>query len=608
MFSVTEFYKFCNSLRIDTKESGSVILGRTFMQSQRRLINEIAKGLESGIHEFVTLKARQLGISTASLALDLYIAGKYAGVSGALVTHDEPSREQFRTTLEMYYESLPRSLKRPIKQHNRNQLVFRHGTRFQYKVAGTKKKTKGGTLGRSSALTFLHATECAFWGDPDDIDSLVATMAQTNPIRFYHWETTANGFNHFYDIWQDAKDSVTKRAIFIGWWCNDFYRAKADSDVFKAYWGRTGKLTPEERTMVIEVKKLYGVDINAEQMAWYRWYLHEKCSDDELVMWQEMPHTEYAAFVATGSHFFSGRKIGDAYRAAHDMPDPECYRFHIGMEFADTAIYAVDSKIATLKVWEKAVDGGDYVLGADPAYGSSGEADAHAICVYRAFADKLVQVAEFRQVDMSTAAFAWVIIYLAAYYEPCLVNLEINGPGQAVLSELQNMVKNRYIGPKELRDPINRAMMKMQQYLYRRFDSIYNAPSAIHTITTEREKERYLGSFKDYFERGYVLLRSTALIDEMKNTERVDGGAPEANSRSKDDRVIAAGLGLIAWNDQMRSRLMTQNKTYAAVQEGRLAAPDSIGGKLVQEMMLKAGFTHKVKEAPHRGTGAVIPK
>jgi len=121
---------------------------------------------------------------------------------------------------------------------------------------------------------------------------------------------TANGFNHFYDMWQDAKDSVTKRCIFIGWWANDFYSAKENTDVYKAYWGRNGKLTPDERTMLKEVKSLYGVDISSEQLAWYRWYMHERCSDDEMKMWQEMPHTEYAAFVATGSHFFSGRTVG----------------------------------------------------------------------------------------------------------------------------------------------------------------------------------------------------------------------------------------------------------------------------------------------------------
>jgi hypothetical protein len=608
VFSLTEFWKFCNSLRIDTKERGSVILGRTFMGSQRRLINEIAKGLENGIHEFVTLKARQLGISTASLALDLYWAGKYRGISGALVVHDEPARDQFRTTLEMYYQSLPPGMKRKIRQHNRNQLVFEHGTRFQYKVAGTKTKSAG-TLGRSSALTFLHATEVAFWGDPAGIDSLVATLAQENPIRFYHWETTANGFNHFYDMWDSAKESITKKAIFIGFWANEMYSAKRDTDVFKAYWGANGRMTSDERTMVKEIKQLYEYDITEEQLAWYRWYLKEKADGSEIQMWQEMPHTEYAAFVASGSQFFTARSIGDAYRRMQKEPAPKYYRFNLGMDFSDTEIMAVHGKIATLKVWAEPEKGAQYVLGADPAYGSSEESDRYAISVWRCYADKIEQVAEFCTAEMSTANFAWIMVYLAAAYDPCTWNLEINGPGTSVLTELQNMSKSRSIGPETMRPAMQNAMKNISSYLYRKYDSLYSAPSAIHTMTTSNVKERYLGAMRDYFERGYLIPHSRDLIDEMKGIIREDGSTPQAGGRNKDDRVIAAGLACIAWNDQVRSRLMAQNATYEKIhQRGTLVVPDQPGVRIVQQLFQHIGFTESLNKPRIEGVRAMVTK
>ena len=515
MFDLTQFWKFCNNLRIDTKEHGQLVLGRSFMGSQRRLINEIAKGLENGVHEFVTLKARQLGISTASLALDLYWAGKYRGISGALVVHDEPARDQFRTTLEMYYQSLPNGLKRRIRQHNRNQLVFDHGTRFQYKVAGTKTKSSG-TLGRSSALTFLHATEVAFWGDPSSIDSLVASLAQENPVRFYHWETTANGFNHFSNMWSSAKESVTKKAIFIGFWANEGYAVRKDSDIYRAYWGTAGRMTPDERTMVKEVKQLYGYEITLEQLAWYRWYLKEKADGDELQMWQEMPHTEFAAFVATGSLFFTSRKIGEAYRSLQKEAAPKYFRFNLGMDFADTQLTPCHAKIAHLKIWQHPQEGAQYVLGADPAYGSSEEADKYAISVWRCYADKIEQVAEFCSTEMSTANFAWIMVYLAAAYDPCTWNLEVNGPGTSVLTELQNLSKARVLGPETMRPAMQNTMRNISNYLYRKYDAIYSAPSAIHTMTTANVKERYLGAFKDYFERDMAVVHSRDLIDEMK--------------------------------------------------------------------------------------------
>ena len=596
-FNRLEFLRFCNNLRIDTKEKGSVMLGKTFMGSQRRAINEIAAGAEQGKREFVILKARQLGISTMLNALDLYWIGKHRGITGALIVHDEPGREQFRTTLEMYYQSLPNSMKRRVrgtKFGNRNQVVFQHGSRLIYRVAGTKGK-KSSTLGRSAALSYLHATEVAFWGNPDDVDSLVSTLAQENPSRFYTWETTANGFNFFWDMWNGAKDSATKKAIFIGFWANEFYRAPRDSDVFKMYWGKSGKLSKEERTMVKEVKQLYDYQIDEEQIAWYRWYLREKCDGNEIAMWQEMPHTEYAAFVATGSAFFTARKLGDAYQRLLEESAPKYCRFEIGATFSDTQIISSNSQSASLKVWEGPVKGAYYVLGADPAYGSSESADRYAISVWRAYADRLEQVAEYCSTSGSTADFAWVMIYLASWYEPCVWTLEVNGPGQAVLSELQNMTRQRSIGPLQNRKALEDAMKKISTYLYQRYDSLYRSPSAIHTMTTFQQKERYMGSMKDYFERDFLRVRSRDLLDEMKHMIRENGSAPAADTRSKDDRVIAAALAIIAWNDQLRSRLIVLNETHAHVESrGAIEMPTEVGSRLVADMFRKIGFTEGI--------------
>lgn len=607
-FSLPDFYQFCNALRIDSKELGSITLGKTLLGSQRRLINEIAEGLNRGVHEFVVLKARQLGISTVCLALDLYFAAKFHGMSGALITHDEPAREQFRTTLQLYYQSLPTSRKRRIRSNNRNQLVFQHGTRFMYKVAGTKTKASA-TLGRSAALSYLHATECAFWGNKEDIDSLVATLAQENPNRFYLWESTANGFNHFYDMWMSAKESVTKKSIFIGWWTNELYRARRDSDVYQIYWGKAGAMTQAEALSVKEVRDLYGFDIDDEQLAWARWYMQEKCDGEELTFWAEMPATEYQAFVATGSQFFTAHAIGSAYRAIHKDSAPRYCRFEMGAAFADTRIVSATGKTATLKIFCPPEPGAHYVLGADPAYGSSQKSDRYAISVWRGYADRCDQVAEFCMTETTTAYFAWVMIYLAAWYEPCLWNLEVNGPGQGVLTELQNMSKSRVYGASTNRKALTDAMKQISTYLYKRYDSLYRTPTAIHTVSTMLTKERYLNGYKDYFERGFLTVRSRDLIDEMKGLVREDGSLPEASGRSKDDRVIAAALAVIAWNDQLRTRLLMTDQTVAKVAErGAARYPAKPTESIVANMFRKIGFTEAVQKSEVRGVHAGVGK
>ena len=137
-FDPLRFEAFCAKLRIDTKEFGRVPL--LFMGSQRYLIEQIKIGLDQNIHAFVILKGRQMGISTVTLALDMYWLFKYQGLQGAVVTDNDENRELFRSYLSQYIESLPAASRAPIERHNRAQIVFKNNSRLMYMVAGEKKK------------------------------------------------------------------------------------------------------------------------------------------------------------------------------------------------------------------------------------------------------------------------------------------------------------------------------------------------------------------------------------------------------------------------------------------------------------------------------------
>jgi hypothetical protein len=591
-FDLKSFYRFCNVLKIDTKEQGEIYLGRSLLGTQTHVIDEIARGMERGKRNFVTLKCRQIGISTISLAFDLFWIFKYKAIAGALVTHDEPARDQFRVMLNMYYDGLPEAFKRRMLINNRNQMLFANKSRLSFRVAGSRK-SGGGSLGRSAALPFLHATEMSSWGDPEGLKSLQASLAEANPLRFYHWESTARGFNHFYDMWEEAKRSTTQHAIFISWWANDFYRATRDSDVWAAYWGKKGRVTAEEREWIREVKSLYDVEIDDTQMAWWRWKMTESIGD-ELTMMQEFPPTENHAFIATGSQFFTAASISEGYKKERTYDRPRYFRIQIGTHFSDTVLLATPEKLATLRIWEEPEAKGVYVLGADPAYGSSEWADRFCCSVWRCYSDRLVQVAEFCDPDMATYSFAWTLAYLAGAYEPCLVNLEINGPGQGVLSELQNMRRAFVAAGREGNNGRDaRTLMNVTRnisnYLYRRLDS-FGGSNSIHTLTSHAVKERMLNGFRDYYERGFIVVKSRGLLDEMKSIVRDGGNAPAAPDRSKDDRVIAASLGCMAWNDQLRTRLITNNSTFDLVTASEAGGQAGVVDRLVTNYLHKLGI------------------
>jgi Terminase RNaseH-like domain len=580
-FNLQQFYRFCSELKIETKEEGLRKMDH-LLGTQTYVMDEIAKGLEDDIHFFVILKGRQLGITTISLALDLYWHFINPGLQGTLTTDTEENRDMFRSTLSMYMEGLPKQYRIPILAHNRNQLSLQNRSRLFYQVAGTRSK---GTLGRGKAITYLHGTETSSWGDEEGLASLLASLAETNPMRMYIFESTARGFNMFHDMYVTAKKARTQRAIFCGWWRNEFYSAPADSDIYKVYWD--GKLTGEEKEWTREIKKLYGVEINSRQMAWWRWKLNEGIKDDAL-MYQEFPPTEDYAFVMTGTSFFSNARCTDAAKLARKV-NFDSYRYAMGANFQDTEVLKSTERLATLTVWEEPVDTAYYVIGADPAYGSSDWADRFCIQVFRCYADGMEQVAEFATSEMNTYQFAWVIAHLAGAYKNSTLNLEVNGPGQAVINELRNLKRLAAVQGGQMGRDLLDVLGSMQNYIWRRNDTLGGMSNSIGWLTTSATKERMLNYMKDYFERGMMAIYSMDTIEEMKTMVR-DGGSIEATGRNKDDRVIASALAAAAFAEQVQPRLIAQKITRDISKKQEDFTPEQIAvGRSVSDYLKRIG-------------------
>ena len=567
-FNLQHFYKFCSELKIETKEEGLKKMGN-LLGTQKYVMEEIQKGLENDIHFFVILKGRQLGITTVSLALDLYWQFTHPGWQGTLVADTEENRDMFRSTLGMYMEGLPKEYKIPLIAHNRNQMVLKNRSRIFYQIAGNKSR-----LGQGKAITYLHGTETASWGNEEGLASLIASLAEKNPERLYMFESTAQGFNMFHDMYKTAKFAKTQRAIFCGWWRNEYYTVDANSSIYKVYWD--GKLTGEEKEWVKDIKKLYGVEINSRQMAWWRWKMAEGIKDETL-MYQEFPPTEDYAFVMTGTSFFSHSRCTDSAKEAKKLL-PDHYRYVFGQSFQDTEVLKSTERLGTLKVWEEPVDTAYYVIGADPAYGSSDWADRFCIQVYRCYANGLDQVAEFATSEMNTYQFAWVIAHLAGAYKNSTLNLEINGPGQAVINEMRTLKRMAVSMGNKMGNDLMDVLGNMSNYLWRRNDSLGGPSMSIGFLTTSSTKERMLSYMKDYFERTMMTVRSMDLLEEMKTIVREDGfiGAP---GRAKDDRVIASGLACVAYAEQVQPRLIAAKITreVSKSQEDYTAEQLSVG-------------------------------
>ena len=579
-FDLKKFYKFCSELKIETKEEGLKKMGN-LLGTQTYVMSEIQKGLDDDIHFFVILKGRQLGITTVSLALDLYWQFTHPGWQGTLVADTEENRDMFRSTLAMYMEGLPKEYKIPLVAHNRNQMVLKNRSRIFYQIAGNKSR-----LGQGKAITYLHGTETASWGNEEGLASLIASLAEKNPERLYMFESTAQGFNMFHDMYKTAKKAKTQRAIFCGWWRNEYYSVPGDSNIYKVYWD--GKLSAEEKEWVKDIKKLYGYEVNSRQMAWWRWKMHEGIKDESL-MYQEFPPTEDYAFVMTGTSFFSTTRCTEAAKEAKKLV-PDHYRYAFGQLFQDTEVIKSTERLGTLTVWEEPVDTAYYVIGADPAYGSSDWADRFCIQVYRCYADGLDQVAEFATSEMNTYQFAWVIAHLAGAYKNSTLNLEVNGPGQAVINEIRNLKRMAVSLGGAMGHGLMDVLGSMTNYIWRRNDTLGGLSNSIGYLTTTNSKERMLQYMKDYFERQMIKIRSMDTLEEMKGIVR-EGSFLGAPGRGKDDRVIATALACVAYAEQIQPRLIAQKITRQISHAQENFTPEQISvGRNVSDYLKRIGM------------------
>jgi hypothetical protein len=191
------FQDFVGDIRISSKEVSSQDERGTKLElweSQRRFIHEVGSGLDDGIHKFYCLKSRQLGVTTVSLAIDVFWLALHPNLIGCLVVDTEKNREANRMLLENMLKLFPdgyfgETFK--IVRSNRQMLQFSNGARLDLLVAGTKDK--GTSWGEGVGYAFGHLTEVAAYGSAEGLKSLEEGFAQTNPNRLFIYEFDRKG-------------------------------------------------------------------------------------------------------------------------------------------------------------------------------------------------------------------------------------------------------------------------------------------------------------------------------------------------------------------------------------------------------------------------------
>jgi hypothetical protein len=573
------FEEFLNNCYIYSKDSvDPVCLGENLYLGQRMLLDAIYDGLSKDIHDFYILKARQLGISTISRALVVFWQGLHEGLSGATVFDKDENKNNARKEIEDILSLLPAKLSFPgIDSNNRYELRLKNRSSLKFMTAGIRTSKSSGTLARSTGLALAHSSELCSWENQEGIISFRESLSELHPNRLYLWESTARGFNQWWEMWQEAKEDAThKKCIFIGWWGKPSQAIERSDPDFERY----GVNPPSDKEIkkIKAVKALYGVSITPEQLAWIRRKMdpNAKAEGDapaefsgSVIKIQEQPWTEEEAFQQSGATFFDPAGLTEICNATVSKKF-KTYSYVVGLEFRDMRILpAHNARSVELKVWEEPQVSGVYVIAADVAFGANERNDRSAIQVLRCYADAVDQVAEYAWPLVTSQQFGWVIASLLGWYgsedaSECYLILEINGPGEATWTALQSLKRELaapYM-PKDVAEKgLTRIFQNVRNYIYTRSDSM-SVGRNYQWKTTTQLKVAILERLRDFVTNKILTIRSLDTVLEMRSLAR-DGDNIEAEGTNKDDRVISLALGIRCWEERVRRSLMSQKRTKA---------------------------------------------
>jgi len=268
-----------------------------FAWAQRRFCQEVENQYNAGKPvRIIVLKARQLGISTATEGIIFNWSFLHPGANSLVIAHESDSSRGLFEMTKRYWDTWP--FKSAFKQryNTRSELSW-EDTGSHIKVATAKNMTTG----RSSTLHAVHASECAFY---PDAETLWTGLNQTIPNvhgSLVVLESTANGIgNWFHKEWLKAEQGESDFVpLFFPWWKHHEYSV-ATTICTKA------ELDADEI-------RLLQMGATYEHLAWRRWAIINKANGDLDMFMQEYPATPEEAFITSGRPIFSHTRLKECF-------------------------------------------------------------------------------------------------------------------------------------------------------------------------------------------------------------------------------------------------------------------------------------------------------
>ena len=452
----------------------------------------------------IVLKARQMGFSTLTEAMIFKKTVTDFNIKSGIITHEASATDNLFNMSKRYLDNLPEELRPQIKKSNAKELVFdnENGTGLKGII---KCMTAGNaTVGRSDTFQNLHISEYAFWGGKkkETLIGLLQTVPDTINTMIII-ESTANGYDDFKDMWDDAVAGNSEFVpVFCAWWELDEYR--------KTYDGFG--LTDEE----LKLKELYNLD--NEQIAWRRWCIHNNCRGDVNLFKQEYPSCPEEAFLSSGNCVFDKEKIIERLEKIRDKKPIKRGSFlydYDGIKISN--IRWQEDTNGIIKIYKDVVARRPYVIGGDTAGDGSDNFVGEVL-------DNISgeQVAELsHQTDEDL--YARQMYCLGMYYNQALIGVEVNFSTYPQ-KELERL---RYpkLYQRQVEDSKTHKFMQKGGFK-----------------TTQITRPIIIAGLVEIMRDNTEVFNSIEYLRESLSFIKNENGRPEAEQGKHDDRVMAMAI------------------------------------------------------------------
>lgn len=485
-----DFCFFCkHAIKIRTKDGKIVPL--VLNKVQERFVDTVLRQWQTdGYIRVIILKARQQGLSTVVSAFLYWWLCQHKAQKGLVVAHKADSSRALFDLYRRFHQNCPELLKPSTAYSSRKELVFNELD------TGLLVATAGGEgIARGETITHAHLSEIAFWppiSAQENLNALLQSIPNSRDSACFI-ESTANGYNLFYEMWGEATSGRNGYVpFFSAWFESDEYRTLAPEGFEKTY---------EE----IDLAEKYGLD--DDQIYWRRVKIAQ--NGDDLFK-QEYPANPDEAFLASGRPVFDPALVSPLLDAA---PAPI-------KRMAVEEGTLVEHSRGELLVY-KGLDPNDvYTIGADVAIGvRNGD-----YSVAQVLNGDKEQVAVWRG-HIHPDAFASVLSALGYYYNSALIAPERNSHGLLtcvrLYKDLQypNVFLDVTEGQVADRDTLN-----------------------IGFLTNVKTKPLVIDRLRAALRDGEIVINDQTTLREMLTYVVTESGAMEAEEGCHDDCILSLAI------------------------------------------------------------------